>query len=297
VTFARSCFRDLSGPFDFFAPFASSRSLRPSLSALQFGGLAARNGKDEFFREEGGDLESMGNRVFDMSKSEARSFKTLSSTAQDYLKAIFKLRAVGMEATTSVIAQRMGVTAGTVTTMLKRLHRAGLIAYAPYQAVELTPAGQQVALELIRHHRLLELYLHRAMGYRWDEVDAEAEALEHAISEEFEDRMSRLLGDPKWDPHGSPIPARDGSIEERPSVPLIDLEVGQPAVICRVSDDDAALLRYLEREGLTLQVSLRLVRKESYSGQVIVATDQGERHLSEASARSVFVTLTGTGSL
>jgi DtxR family Mn-dependent transcriptional regulator len=211
------------------------------------------------------------------------------------LKTIFKLRADGVEATTSVIAQRAGVTAGTVTTMLKRLSGAGLVTYAPYQAVELTPAGEKVALELLRHHRLLELYLHRAMGYRWDEVDAEAEELEHAISEEFEDRISCLLGDPKWDPHGSPIPSRDGTIEERPMVSLFDLEVGQPAVICRVSDDDAGLLRYLEREGLTLEVSLRLVRKEAYSGQVTVATDQGERHLSEHSARSVFVSVTGSG--
>jgi DtxR family transcriptional regulator, Mn-dependent transcriptional regulator len=228
-----------------------------------------------------------------MSNSKTGNHKALSSTAQDYLKVIFKLQADGMEASTSAIAQRMSVTAGTVTTMLQRLSRAGLVTYSPYQAVELTPAGERVALELIRHHRLLELYLHRAMGYRWDEVDAEAEALEHAISEEFEDRMTALLGDPKWDPHGSPIPARDGTIEERPSVPLIDLEVGQPAVICRVSDDDAALLRYLERQGLTLEVSLRLVRKEKYSGQVTVATEAGERHLSETSARSVFVTLTG----
>jgi len=238
-------------------------------------------------------MHSMRNPGFDMSNSESRPIKTLSDKAQDYLKVIFKLRAETGEASTSAIAQRMKVTAGTVTTMLQRLHEAGLVTYTPYRAAELTPAGERVALELIRHHRLLELYLHRAMGYRWDEVDAEAEALEHAISEEFEERMTHLLGDPKWDPHGSPIPARDGSVVERPSVPLIDLEVGQPAVICRVSDDDAALLRYLERQGLTLEVSLRLVRKEPYSGQVTVETEEGERHLSEASARSVFVSLTG----
>jgi DtxR family Mn-dependent transcriptional regulator len=228
-----------------------------------------------------------------MSNSEPRPYKTLSAAAQDYLKTIFKLRAAGMEASTSAIAQRMRVTAGTVTTMLKRLDRAGLVTYSRYQAAELTPAGRQVALELIRHHRLLEQYLHRAMGYRWDEVDAEAEALEHAISEEFEQRLTDLLGDPKWDPHGSPIPARDGSIEERPSVRLIDLEVGQPAVICQVSDDDAALLRFLEQQGLTLEVSLRLVRKSDYSGQVTVETAAGERHLSEDSARSIFVSPTG----
>jgi DtxR family Mn-dependent transcriptional regulator len=209
------------------------------------------------------------------------------------MKVIFKLRAKGAEASTSAIAQRMGVTAGTVTTMLKRLHKAGLLEYSRYQGVELTPAGERVALELIRHHRLLELYLHRAMGYRWDEVDAEAEALEHAISEEFEQRLTDLLGDPKWDPHGAPIPARDGTILQRAELPLIDLEVGQPAVICRVSDDDAALLRYLEGQGLTLEVHVRLVRKEQYSGQVTVETAHGERHLSEASARSVFVSLPG----
>jgi DtxR family transcriptional regulator, Mn-dependent transcriptional regulator len=246
-------------------------------------------------------MKEMGNELvnpeFDMSNSESRPFKTLSVAAQDYLKVIFKLRAESSDATTSAIAQRMRVTAGTVTTMLQRLHRSGLVTYTPYQAVELTPAGQRVALELIRHHRLLELYLHRAMGYRWDQVDAEAEALEHAISEEFEQRMTDLLGDPKWDPHGSPIPGRDGSLEERHSVPLIELEVGQPAVICRVSDDDAALLRYLESQGLVLEVHLRLVRKEQYSGQVTVETEAGERQLSEASARLVFVTPTSSGGM
>jgi DtxR family transcriptional regulator, Mn-dependent transcriptional regulator len=231
----------------------------------------------------------MTNREFEMSNSGPNLTQTLSATAQDYLKVIFKLRAEAGEATTSSIALKMRVTAGTVTTMLKRLHRAGLVTYSRYQAVELTPAGQRVALELIRHHRLLELYLHRAMGYRWDQVDAEAEALEHALSEEFEQRMTDLLGDPKWDPHGSPIPGRDGSVEERHLVPLFELEVGQPAVICRVSDDDAALLRYLESQGLILEVHLRLVRKEQYSGQVTVETAAGERQLSEASARSVFV--------
>jgi DtxR family Mn-dependent transcriptional regulator len=238
-------------------------------------------------------IHSAANQEFDMSKSEHGKHKTLSDTAQDYLKVIYKLRARGGEASTSAIAQRMRVTAGTVTAMLQRLHKAGLLTYTPYQAVELTPDGEKVALELIRHHRLLELYLHRAMGYRWDEVDAEAEELEHAISEEFEQRMTELLGNPKWDPHGSPIPAPDGTVEHRAELPLIDLEVGQPAVICRVSDDDAALLRYLEHQGLTLEVTVRLVRKEGYSGQVTVETAAGERHLSEASARSVFVELPG----
>jgi DtxR family transcriptional regulator, Mn-dependent transcriptional regulator len=229
-----------------------------------------------------------------MTNFHSRRNKNLSTVAQDYLKEIFKLRAGGAEANTSTIAQRMGVTAGTVTTMLQRLHRAGLVTYSRYRAAELTPAGERAALELIRHHRLLELYLQQAMGYRWDEVDAEAEALEHAISEEFEDRMNELLGDPKWDPHGAPIPARDGSMAARAERPLIDLEVGQSAVICRVSDDDAAFLRFLEQQGLTLQVHVQIVRKEPYSGQVIVETVEGERHLSESSARSVFVSLEQT---
>src|SRR5262249_12677060 len=159
------------------------------------------------------------------SNSESGTHKLLSPVAQDYLKNIFKLQAGGVDATTSALAQRMVVTAGAGTTMLQRLHPAGVIRDSPSPAGEVPPAGGEVALELIRHHRLLELYLHRAMGYRWDEVDAEAEALEHAISEEFEDRMADLLGDPKWDPHGAPIPGRDGSMAERPARPLIDLEV------------------------------------------------------------------------
>ncbi len=232
-----------------------------------------------------------------MSNSPIGGFKRLTPVAQDYLKLIFKIRAAGEEPTTSALAGRMGVTPGTVTVMLQRLSRAGLVAYSRYEAPNLTEAGRKVALELIRHHRLLELYLHRAMGYRWDEVDAEADELEHSISEDFEDRMAALLGDPKWDPHGSPIPARDGSMEERPDRPLIDLEVGEPAVICRVSDDDAGLLRYLEKQGLVLEVEVRLVQKCGSAGQLTVETPSGVRHLSETTARQIYVTPSATAAV
>ncbi|MDW8396234.1 MAG: metal-dependent transcriptional regulator, partial [Anaerolineae bacterium] len=136
----------------------------------------------------------------------------LSESMQDYLKVILELIQSNQRATTNALAARLNVTPASVTGMLKRLAELNLVEYEPYQGAELTPAGRRVALEVVRHHRLLELYLIEAMGYRWDEVHAEAERLEHAISQEFAERMARILGDPKVDPHGDPIPTREGEM-------------------------------------------------------------------------------------
>src|SRR5436190_209171 len=132
--------------------------------------------------------------------------------AQDYLKAIYKLQDDAL--TPSLLAERLGVSGAAVTKMVRRLVELRLVRYQPRQALQLTPAGEKVALEVIRHHRLLEAYLAEALGYSWDQVDAEAERLEHAISEEFETRIAETLGNPTRDPHGDPIPTREGEMDD-----------------------------------------------------------------------------------
>src|SRR5438105_1463282 len=139
----------------------------------------------------------------------------ISDHMQDYIKAICQLGAGGAEVSTSAIAERLDVSPASVTNMLKKLAELRLVRHLPYQGVELTASGRKVALEVIRHHRLLELYLAESLGYSWDQVHAEAEKLEHHISEEFEDRIAASLGNPTLDPHGDPIPTRGGERDER----------------------------------------------------------------------------------
>ncbi len=158
-----------------------------------------------------------------------------SSTIEDYLKAIYERQAEGdgQAVGTAALAETLGVSQASVTGMLKKLAAASrpLIAYTRYRGVRLTARGEQAALEVVRHHRLLEAYLTTALGYSWDEVHHEAEALEHVISEDFEDRIADFLGHPETDPHGAPIPNRDGSLPPRREVRLTDLPVGRSAAV------------------------------------------------------------------
>src|SRR3990172_451959 len=172
-----------------------------------------------------------------------------SSAVEDYLKAIFELEHEGRAAGTADLAQRLGVTRASVSGMLKKLARSPdrLVRYTRYHGVHLTPTGRRVALEIIRHHRLVESYLVAALGYGWDEVHGEADHLEHVISEAFEERIAALLGDPQADPHGAPIPPRGGRLPRPNDVRLSEVAVGRTASISRVSDRDPALLQYLDR--------------------------------------------------
>jgi DtxR family Mn-dependent transcriptional regulator len=177
----------------------------------------------------------------------------LSANTEDYLKLIYELSEGTGRATTSTIAERLGITPASVTGMLQRLAATDppLVVYHRHHGVELTPEGRQAALETIRHHRLLELFLQRTLGYSWDEVHAEADRLEHVISEQFEERMAQALGNPEHDPHGEPIPDRDLALPESPAVRLSDLRAGQKARVEWVISSDAGLLRYLAENGLT----------------------------------------------
>ena len=196
--------------------------------------------------------------------------EVISQAVEDYLKMIFHIQETGRKVTTTAISEEMGVSAASVTNMVKRLVEMGLLSHNPYQEVTLTRPGEKIALEVIRHHRLLEKYLKEALGYSWDKVHEEAEKLEHFISEEFEERIDRALGRPTTDPHGEVIPSRDGKMIERKLILLADLEVGRLAVIRQVSVKDPERLRYLESLGLLPQVEVKVLEKKPFQGPLVI---------------------------
>lgn len=185
----------------------------------------------------------------------------LTHAIEDYIKAIHELSQVDGRATTNRIAGRLGVTPASVTGMVKKLAatRPPLVLYSRHRGVVLTEEGRRVALEIIRHHRLLELYLVQVLGYEWDAVHEEADRLEHVISEEFEERIARVLGDPERDPHGDPIPDRDLQVMQETGVGLNVLQAGDQAVIERVLDTTPETLQRLGDVGLIPGVHVTLV--------------------------------------
>ena len=218
--------------------------------------------------------------------------ETISQAMEDYLRTIYKLgqRLDGGPVTTSLIADKMDVAPASATNMIKKLAEMKLLAHAPYKGVELTSGGAKIALETIRHHRLLELYLTQALGYGWDEVDAEADRLEHAISEEFEDRIDAALGHPTVGAHGEPIPSKRGDIRSTAYRPLSDLEVGSAAVIREVSDRDSEMLRYMEDMGLQLGTDVEVRSKAPFKGPLQLKVGQGgDCSLGLEVARHIFV--------
>lgn len=202
----------------------------------------------------------------------------ISQSSQDYLKAIYKLTH-GVSAlesvTTSLVSEKMNVAPASATNMLKKLAEMKLVEHTPYQGVVLTHVGVRVALEVIRHHRLLELYLSEMLGYDLDKVDAEADRLEHVISEEFEDKIDEVLGYPKVDPHGAPIPSKDGSIEYGDYLVLTDIPAGQRVHIRQVNDQSAEMLRYMGTMGIKPNVQIEVVRRAPFNGpmEIIVEGD------------------------
>ena len=219
----------------------------------------------------------------------------LSEAVQDYLKAIYTLQEQGGAVSTSALAEAMGVAAASATGMVKKLAGLKLARHSPYQGVVLTRTGRKMALEVIRHHRLLELYLAEALGYSWDKVHEEAERLEHVISEEFEDRIFEALGRPTRDPHGDPIPAKDGTLESGSHRRLSDLEPGARGVIRRVSDRDAAVLRYLGKLGLVPDATLEVVEKAPFNGPITVKSGTSSHVLGRDLASHIHVDKTGAG--
>ena len=213
----------------------------------------------------------------------------LGKAVEDYLKAIYKLAASGQRCAPSLVAEKMGVSPAAVTKMVRRLQELNLAEYAGSREIRLAPAGEKVALEIIRHHRLLEAYLMEALDYTWDQVDGEADRLEHVISEEFEAKIDQLLGYPTRDPHGDPIPTRDGQVDLTRHGTLGELEPGQEGVIRRVADGDPALLRYLGNLGLYPDTPVAMLSKEPYGGPLRVRVSGTEHAIGRELAESVFV--------
>ena len=213
----------------------------------------------------------------------------LSQAVEDYLKKIYKLQESGAAVATTEIARAMDVSSASVTNMLKRLDQMGLVAYKSYKGVTLTDSGKKIALEIIRHHRLLELYLKEVMGYSWADLHKEAEHLEHHISEEFENRIDQMLGYPTHDPHGDPIPTRDGKVADRVDDQLSDAKAGAKLEVRRVSDTDPELLHYLEDMGLLPGARVEILKKEPFDGPITVQIDQLEKTLGFVIAQKVFV--------
>ncbi len=200
-----------------------------------------------------------------------------SPAVEDYAKAIYTLqRRADSPVTTTALAERLDVSAASASGMVRRLSEIGLVKHEPYKGVELTERGNAVALEVIRHHRLLELLL-AELGVPWDRVHDEAEVLEHHISEELEALIAERLGDPTHDPHGDPIPTADLSVDEGSSIALNDLEIGQRGRFVRVSDSDPEMLRYLSDLGLAPGEQLELIGREPFEGPLVVGFG-GEQH-------------------
>ncbi|MGI8546844.1 MAG: metal-dependent transcriptional regulator [Gemmatimonadaceae bacterium] len=193
-----------------------------------------------------------------------------SPSVEDYIKAIYKAHAENGNVATQELAERLGVSAPAVSKMLRRLSELRLISHTPYQGVKLTRGGEKMALEIIRHHRLIELYLVEAMGFSWDSVHEEAERLEHHISEEFEDRIDQLLGHPTACPHGDPIPTRAGKIARTSNVTLAQQRAPAQLVIRRVRDEDAELLRHLQALGITPGTAIEFISQEPFEGPLVL---------------------------
>ena len=191
--------------------------------------------------------------------------------AENYAKALYELQARGETPVgTKAVAGRLGVTPASASGMLKRLADEGVVEYEPYHGARLTPEGERIALEVIRHHRLIELFLADVLGMPWDRVHSEAEVLEHHISEELEELIAAKLGQPVRDPHGDPIPDRDLAVTVEDSVRLTDLEPGERGVFARISDSDSSMLRYLAEREIQPGAGLLIRSREPFGGPVLV---------------------------
>jgi DtxR family transcriptional regulator, Mn-dependent transcriptional regulator len=209
---------------------------------------------------------------------------------ENYVKAIYALHLRGQgPVSTNALADRLGVTPASASGMVKKLAERGLARHVPYKGVELSSEGEAVALEVLRHHRLLELYLSESLGVPWDRVHDEAEVLEHVLSEELEELIATKLGDPTHDPHGDPIPTRDLHIEEGETCPLDSLRPGETGKFVRVSDSDPGMLRWLAERGISPGDRFEVVDRQPFDGPLFVRFDQDVQVLGGGLARAMRV--------
>jgi DtxR family transcriptional regulator, Mn-dependent transcriptional regulator len=219
----------------------------------------------------------------------ARRTSRLTQAQEDYLKAIYLLGGRERMVSTSAVAQRLKVAAPSATEMLGKLAGLGLVIHDRYHGTLLSAAGAAIALEMVRHHRLIEMYLTKALGYRWDEVHEEAERLEHHISERLEERMFDALGHPDMDPHGDPIPTLNGEVSEAPQRALHECRAGESVRVLRVSDSDPEKLRVIERLGLRLGTEVAVLAGSRYEGPISVSVKGRRRQIPLGLAKVVYV--------
>lgn len=213
-------------------------------------------------------------------------------SVENYLKAIFHLQSEVPDerVKTKEIAEHLEISLPSVTSMLKSLSDEGLVEYVPYKGAHLTGQGRKMALKVIRNHRLIEVFLVRTLGYSWDEVHAEAELLEHAISDKLAERIDRFLAHPRFDPHGDPIPTADGQIFRHDAIALSDAEVGMRVRIERVLDQQPEVLRYLEKIGLTPSATLEVAEVLPFDGQMLLTIEGLKASVSASLASRLLVT-------
>ena len=212
-----------------------------------------------------------------------------TEAVEDYLKTIYLVETERGEVTTLELAARMEISAPSVTGMLKKLAELKLVKHEPYHGVVLTAAGRKIALEVIRHHRLLELYLAEALGYSWDKVHAEAEKLEHHISEEFEDKIAALLGNPVTDPHGDPIPDAKGKIQKSNFIKLSETKVKGNYKVMGVTDHSPTFLKYLEKHELIIGAGISIKTIEDFDNSIILVCQKKEVSISPKAAECIIV--------
>lgn len=216
----------------------------------------------------------------------------LSGPVEDYLKAIYELERSAEKAETNAIARLLGIAPASVSGMVRRLVEQGLITHERYHGVKLTPLGRRAALKTLRRHRVIEAYLTSALGYSWDRVHDEAERLEHAASDELIDRMAAAIGEPETDPHGAPIPTREGTLRERRLVALATLQPGATARVERVSDRNAERLRYLAELGIVPGATVRMIAREPFGGPIALRVNDDARAVGQELAAQILVSPT-----
>jgi DtxR family Mn-dependent transcriptional regulator len=215
--------------------------------------------------------------------------EALTAPVEDYLKAIYAIGRGNGAAATNEIAQRLAIAPASVSGMVRRLAEQGLLAYERYRGVKLTDAGRRAALRTLRRHRVIEAYLAKALDYPWDRVHAEAERLEHAASDELIDRMAATIGEPEFDPHGAPIPTREGAVDETVYKSLGDLEVGASGSVVRVADEDPEMLRYLAELSIVPGKRVTVKARAPYDGPITLLVGRHELSIGPALAAQVLV--------
>ena len=219
----------------------------------------------------------------------AETKEPLTEPVEDYLKAIYAIGKGSGPAATNEIAQRLALAPASVSGMVRRLADQGLLAYERYHGVKLTETGRRAALRTLRRHRVIEAYLSRALGYPWDRVHDEAERLEHAASDELVDRMAAAIGEPMVDPHGAPIPTRDGAVDETEYTSLADLAAGESGVVARVTDEDPEMLRYLGELAIRPGTRLSIKSRAPFDGPITLTVGKQELSIGRVLAAHVLV--------